>query len=81
MADLLGYGKDLAGMNRDHDPLHARIAETFGVTSWSLRAASGAELNPDQAALALMEEVAVLCLQRYLRHAGAEIANLRKNAN
>lgn len=66
MAKLLGYDS-VDAMNSEHDPLHARVELVFGQKSWALAAAAGQKLTPDQQELATMEEVAVLCLQRYLQ--------------
>lgn len=68
-AERLGYGGDIAALTRDHDPLHAWLADQLGLpASFSLREAAGEKL--DRPELAWMEEEAVLALQRLIRSAG-----------
>jgi hypothetical protein len=69
-ARRLGYGGDTTAMCRDHDPVHALLADWLGLTSYSLRQAAG---EPVDARLAAMEEDAVLAVQKYMRHAGGRL--------
>ena len=68
MAARLGYGPDVAAMNRDHDPLHAALCRWLGVESQSLRAARGETLSFGEHFTANLEEDAVLAVQRFMRH-------------
>jgi hypothetical protein len=66
-AARLGYGPDTLAMCRDHDPLHARLCDWLGLLdSFALRDAAGL-LDPKEQALALLEEEAVLALQKFIR--------------
>jgi hypothetical protein len=71
-AEWMGY-PDAAAMNRDHDTLHAELCRWLGVTSHSMRLASGATLTPEESTLAALEEDAVLHLQRFMRHSGSRL--------
>ncbi|MCR5875157.1 hypothetical protein LRS10_13745 [Phenylobacterium sp. J426] len=67
-AKRLGYGDDLAAMTRDHDPLHAALAEWLGMkASTALRHAAG---EPVSKGLADLEEAAVVAVQAYCRALG-----------
>jgi hypothetical protein len=72
-ARRLGYGGDIAGMDRDHDPLHRALCAWLGVPSHSLRVAAGEQLTPEEQQLAWIEEGAVLEVQRLMRHHGIAI--------
>lgn len=69
-AERLGYGADTLAMCRDHDPMHALLADWLGLTSYSLRQAAGEPVDPRLAAL---EEDAALAVQKYMRHAGGTL--------
>lgn len=60
-AERLGYGDDVAGMNRDHDPLHRALCAWLGVPCLALP-----EGQPGSY-LAGIEEEAVLAVQRLMR--------------
>jgi hypothetical protein len=66
----LGYGDDTLAMCRDHDPTHAALCEWLDVPSHALREAAGL---PRDAKLALLEEAAVLAVQKFMRAAGASL--------
>lgn len=60
-------------MNRHHDRGHESLARWLGVASHALRAASGNCLTAEEAALAGLEEDALLSLTRYANHAGVQL--------
>lgn len=66
-AEWMGYGDDVAAMNRDHDPLHARLCAWAGTDSVSLRIARGEDVTVVEQEIAWREEDAVLHVQRWLR--------------
>lgn len=74
-ARALGYGDDVAELNRQHDPLHVAMCKWLGVTSHSMRVAAGEELTSDEQRLAEQEEAAVIALQRFLRSCRVEVPN------
>jgi hypothetical protein len=49
-------------MNRDHDPTHVQLCNAFGFASLSL----APDRSPDEDRLALLEETAVMHVQRWL---------------
>lgn len=59
-----------AQMNADHDSLHRSLCRWLGVESHSMLCAEG---KPHDAALAAIEEAAVLHLQRMPCHHGAGV--------
>lgn len=68
IAARLGYGDDLATMNREHDQLHALVADWLGLpASFSLTMAAGGTVDPG---LADLEERAVMALQEFMVKAG-----------
>lgn len=70
-AERLGYGDDLVGLARDHDPAHAWLCDVVGLPdSPALRRAAGLGGDPDVAAA---EEGAVLSLQYFCRLAGVRL--------
>ena len=72
-ARQLGYGDDTLAMCRDHDPLHALLAQWLGLeASYALRQAAGL-LHPADAEKAAAEETAVLAVQRFMRVAGGRL--------
>ena len=72
MAAWAGY-PDAKALNRDHDPLHLALCAWLFVPSHALRSADGEVLTPAERDLASLEEAAVLCVQRFMRHAGARV--------
>jgi hypothetical protein len=73
-ADDLGYDGDVDGLTRDHDFLHAWLADVLGLpASYSLTAAAGGTVDQ---AVAAAEEAAVMALQRFARLAGVDMATL-----
>lgn len=72
MAAWSGY-PDRDTLNRDHDSLHKALCRWLGVDSQALREGAGEPLSEPEMVLAGMEEEAVLHVQRWARHAGAEI--------
>lgn len=64
MAEWLGCSVER--MNAHHDSLHRWLAERVGRESLSLKFSRGEQLTPDEAAVAAIEEDAVLAIQRYL---------------
>jgi hypothetical protein len=73
-ADCLGYGDDVDALTRDHDFLHAWLADVLGLpASYALTAAAGGTVDP---AIAEAEEAAVMALQRFTRLAGVDTATL-----
>lgn len=74
-AQHLGYGDDVIAMCCDHDPLHQAIAQWLGIgDSHSLRAAAGLPHNAD---FAVMEEEAVIAVQRYMKLAGGKLPYMK----
>jgi hypothetical protein len=72
-ARALGYGDDIDAMCRDHDPLHALLADWLGVPqSYGIMAAAGL-LKPEDHDLAAYEEAAVLAIQQFMRAAGGRL--------
>jgi hypothetical protein len=72
----LGYGEDVEAMCRDHDPLHAVLADFLGLPrSYSLADAAGI-LPPEDKWLADLEEAAVLAIQAFMRQAGSRLPGL-----
>jgi hypothetical protein len=69
MAERLGYGTDTLAMCRDHDPLHAAMAQFLGL-SVSPALAGGANGDPINE-LTGAEEDMVLSIQRFMRMAMA----------
>lgn len=66
-ARSLGYGDNIDLMNREHDQLHAMLADWLGLSaSYSLTVAAGGEVEPG---LAEAEEAAVMAVQRFMRMA------------
>lgn len=66
-------GCDVDTMNSLHDPLHVALCRWLGVESYAMREAGGAKLGHWEACLASLEEEAVLCVQRFMQHAGGRI--------
>jgi hypothetical protein len=66
-AARLGYGNDVGQMTVDHDPLHAVLAWTMGRESYSLRWAAGHHRHGALLAQGMIEEAAVMELQKLLR--------------
>jgi hypothetical protein len=76
MARRLGYGEDVDAMTRDHDLLHALLADMLGLPcSLSLKLAAGLA-NADDRQLADIEEAAVLAVQEFVRAAGVDLVTL-----
>lgn len=69
----LGYGDDVAAMNREHDPLHYSLCAWLQVPSYSMVIARGEPVTKPQAALAAIEEAAVLAVQRLMRAHGVDV--------
>lgn len=67
-AQWMGYGDDIAGMDREHDFWHRSLAKWLGLPSYSMRVAAGEDLSHGERVLAGLEEDAVLMLQRYVQH-------------
>lgn len=67
-AQWMGYGQDIAEMDRCHDWWHKALAKWLGLPSFSMRVAAGEDLSHDERVLAGLEEDAVLMLQRYVQH-------------
>jgi hypothetical protein len=75
-AERLGYGSDVVAMTRDHDPLHALLADWLGLRqSYSLTYATG-ELA--HAGAATLEEEVVMALQRFIRALGLGVAEIAR---
>jgi hypothetical protein len=73
-AAALGYGADVDALTRDHDFLHAWLADVLGLdASASLTLAAGGVADPD---IAGAEEAAVMALQRFARLVGIDMAAL-----
>lgn len=67
-AAALGYGADTLQMCREHDPLHAALCDWLGIeSSYSLRLAAGQPLVATEARLAMLEEDAVMAVQKFAR--------------
>lgn len=66
-----GYGRDLEALTRDHDPMHAWLADKLGLP-YSPALYSVATGVPNDPTLAAAEESAVLGLQRFTRLAGLD---------
>lgn len=72
VADWCGY-ETVAELNADHDPTHRALCAWLGIPSQSMREAAGEPLTPWQQRLAIMEEEAVLFLQRLATHTRAKV--------
>jgi hypothetical protein len=72
MAKWAGY-PDAASLNADHDRLHRAVCNWLGVESRAMMIAAGCCLGAADRDLAVLEEQAVLHLQRFMRRAGAEV--------
>ena len=58
-------------MTRDHDPLHVWLCDALGLpTSFALSEAAG---QPIDAAVAALEERAVLAVQAFMRASGGRL--------
>lgn len=69
---------DADSMTRDHDPLHALLADILGLgCSYSLHYATG-HLPPEEAEMAVYEEAAVMALQAYLVQLGVTAVELAR---
>jgi hypothetical protein len=72
----LGYGDDVNALTRDHDPLHALLADLLGLNaSRSLQGAAGVmayDGTPE------FEECAVMALQRYVRALGLDVPEIAR---
>ncbi len=67
-AARVGYGGDLAAMNRDHELTHHLLADALGlVESPVMRAVAFGTWQHDPCGLLQLEEEAVLAVQRYAR--------------
>jgi hypothetical protein len=64
MAEWMGCSVER--MNRHHDDLHRWLSARAELPSYSLLLSEGANLTPDEHAVAAAEEDAVLYVQRYL---------------
>jgi hypothetical protein len=72
-AAALGYD-DVDALTRDHDFLHAWLADVLGLdASFSLTLSASGAADPD---IAAAEEAAVMALQRFARLARVEVATL-----
>jgi hypothetical protein len=70
-AQRLGYGDDVLQLARDHDPLHAVLADWLNLPdSPALRVAAGLD---GPSALAGADEDVVMTLQRFCRLAGVKL--------
>lgn len=70
----LGYGSDIDALTRDHDFLHAWLADKMDLpVSLALSMAAKGEVGCCSAAL---EEAAVLAIQRYAKAAGVDVGAL-----
>jgi hypothetical protein len=67
-AEWMGYGEDIAEMDRCHDWWHQALAKWLGLPSHSMRVAAGEDLSHDQRVLAGNEEDAILNLQKYVQN-------------
>jgi hypothetical protein len=77
MATAMGY-TDAAALTRDHDPLHALLADWLGLgCSYSLNYAAG-WLPPEEAEMARFEEAAVMALQAYIVQLGLTAVEIAK---
>lgn len=73
-AAALGYTGDVDALTRDHDFLHAWLADVLGLdASFSLTLAAGGAVDPD---IAAAEEAAVMAMQRFARLARVDVAAL-----
>jgi hypothetical protein len=68
-ARWMGY-PDAAAMNAVHDPLHLALCHWLGIPSHSMACAAG---EAHDAALAAVEESAVLHVQRLAAHHGVGV--------
>lgn len=66
----LGYGEDVDAMNRDHDPLHVALCGWLGVPCVALPGGSAAAVGSD---VAMIEETAVMAVQKLMRAHGAKV--------
>lgn len=74
----LGYGADVVAMVRDHDPLHALLADLLGLDwSYSMLYATGL-IPPEEKYMGPIEEAAVIALQRYVCHLGLTVPEIAR---
>lgn len=66
-------GCSVEAMNADHDLTHLTLCHWLSVTSHAMREAEGANLTPEEAELAAIEEEAVLHVQRFAVRSGASV--------
>lgn len=72
-AEALGYGRDVAGMSRDHEIVHSLLAGWLGLPeSPTLRGVAVGSYWPHWQA----EEAAVLGVQRFARMASVDLARV-----
>lgn len=77
-ARWMGYGSDVAAMDRVHDRLHEGLCLWLGLPSYSMQLANGASLDHERHTLANLEEEAVMAVQRWARHAGVDLETFLK---
>lgn len=76
-AVAMGYS-DAEALTRDHDPLHALLADWLGLQwSYALHDATG-WLPPEEASMAALEETAVMALQAYIVQLGLTAADVAR---
>lgn len=70
-ARSLGYGRDVLAMVREHDAMHALLADWLGLpASLAIEVAAGRR-EADE--LSRLEEAAVLAITAYMRRAGGKL--------
>jgi hypothetical protein len=73
-AQSLGYGSDILAMCQDHDPLHVALCRWLGLEiSFAMSIAAGDVAGNAVKELAVLEEAAVIAVQRFAKRSGAKI--------
>jgi hypothetical protein len=73
-AQSLGYGNDILAMCQDHDPLHVALCRWLGLEiSFAMSIAAGDVAGNAVKELAVLEEAAVIAVQRFAKRSGAKI--------
>lgn len=76
-AEATGYGKDVAGLNRDHELTHHVLANALGLAeSPVMRAVANGTWQDDPHGLLKLEEDAAMAVQRLARAWGVDLIGL-----
>lgn len=76
-AERLGYGADIAGLNRDHELVHHVLADALGLAeSPVMRAVANGTWQSDPHGLLRMEEDAAMAVQRLAKAWNVDLIGL-----